>query len=257
VKNRSGQVSIIFILLIPALLAALFSTANVSFAVRDRLRLQNAADAAALSAAEWQAKGMNQMAVSQACLESLALLKQLVESGREPAAKESARKQILEFEERRFRGVQNDARLRLPGYCETSGRQNGRLTLAGQNTSARGRDLGAEIFGIQGPWRFLSDRPSYEPMRHRVLSAAWRRPGKKGVLPNVFGRMDLGPGYAFASACAESEACRLTGRIVVPDFKAKIIRTALTVPAYRHVRENLGLYFISGPLERINREILH
>jgi hypothetical protein len=246
VKNRSGQVSIIFILLIPALLAALFSTANVSFAVRDRLRLQNAADAAALSAAEWQAKGMNQMAVSQACLESLALLKQLVESGREPAAKKAARKQILEFEERRFRGVQDDIRLRLPGYCETSGRQNGRLTLAGQNTSARGRDLGAEIFGIQGPWRFLSDRPSYEPMRHRVLSAAWRRPGKKGVLR-----------YAFASACAESEACRLTGRIVVPDFKAKIIRTALTVPAYRHVRENLGLYFISGPLERINREILH
>ena len=261
-KNNSGQVIVIFLILIPPVLILLFSVANITLAVRDRLKLQNSADAAVLSGAEWQAKGLNQMAVANAAIEAVGLLKQVVENKSEGQKKKEARLLMLDFEKRQLQNIKEDIKKRIPGFVEKSARQNGEKTLLGENYTKDdgrlGRDFGAEAFGINGRWHYLFEKnEKFYNTINRILGVAWRKPTKSGALNNIFGSMRLRSGYAFASSFVKSESYNLTKKIIVPDFTAKLFKVIFTDQSFSFLKDKLGLYFIQESRDEINEEILH
>ncbi|MGA0799977.1 MAG: pilus assembly protein TadG-related protein, partial [Steroidobacteraceae bacterium] len=58
-RRQQGQSLVVLVVLLAALLGALWWTVEAGSAVNEKQRLANAADAAALSAAVWQARALN------------------------------------------------------------------------------------------------------------------------------------------------------------------------------------------------------
>jgi Flp pilus assembly protein TadG len=58
-RHQHGQSLLVLVVLLGALLGALWWTVEAGSAVNEKQRLANAADAAALSAAVWQARALN------------------------------------------------------------------------------------------------------------------------------------------------------------------------------------------------------
>jgi hypothetical protein len=261
-RNQSGQVIVVFLIMIPPILILLFSVANITLAVRDRVKLQNSADAAVLSGAQWQARGLNQLAVANAAVEAIGLLEHMVGSLSESKAVKQARLDMLGFEKRQLENVKADIKNRIPKYVASSGRENGEKTLLRENYSSAdnriGRDYGAEVFGIMGKWHYLfEEEEQFFNTKNRLFGIAWRKPIKLGVLNNLFGTMRMKSGYALASACVTSERYSRLQKILIPDFSVNLFPVQLTSRSYEFIKDRLGLYFISQSRETINNEIMH
>jgi Flp pilus assembly protein TadG len=62
-RRQQGQSLLVLVVLLGALIGALWWTTEAGSAVNEKQRLANAADAAALSAAVWQARALNSMRI--------------------------------------------------------------------------------------------------------------------------------------------------------------------------------------------------
>lgn len=123
-KKESGQVLVVFVIFIPPLLLLLFSTIRIADAARDRIRLQSVADAAALSAAEWHARGMNMSAEINLGLAAAGLLKQYVRASSSFSGPvKEARLAMIEAEERSLSSVKEEILEAIPVYAEEAVRQ--------------------------------------------------------------------------------------------------------------------------------------
>ncbi|OGJ97416.1 MAG: hypothetical protein A2453_03810 [Candidatus Raymondbacteria bacterium RIFOXYC2_FULL_50_21] len=253
-KGQEGQVFVLFIVLVPMLLFVLFSVANIAFLVHDRTRLQNSADAAALTAAEWQARGLNQIAMANACIKAGDLLKRSY-------GPRSGQTRMIEAEQRSFTAVISEVERSIPKFASEAARKNGVATLLSTPHPAKDRSnsrpWGAEILGTTGAWRYQFSGNQFQDQASRVLAVAWRRSRLSGVMQTVFNRFDAGPGYAFASAYAHSPSLLSTSIPIVPDFTAEITPVLLTGRAYAYIKDNLQLHFIGESQDEINTAILH
>ncbi len=76
--NNKGQALVLAVIVIPLLLAFLFYALGIGDIIRTKIHLQNVADSAALSAATWQARGLNILVAMnngiEACYISIAIL---------------------------------------------------------------------------------------------------------------------------------------------------------------------------------------
>jgi hypothetical protein len=137
VKKESGQVLVVFLIFIPPLIVLLFSTVRIACAARERIRLQTGADAAALSAAEWEARGMNMSAEINLALAATGLLKQYVRASSSFSGPvKEARLAMIEAEERSFSSVRQEILEAIPVYAEEA---------------VQREDLFAEFSGPVGP----------------------------------------------------------------------------------------------------------
>jgi hypothetical protein len=265
-KNHRGQVLIILLFFIPPLLFLLFSVANTTLAVRDRLKLQNSADAAALSAAAWQAKGLNQIAEANTVIDAGALLEKYVNLNKPGSAKTRARLMVIEAEKKQMEFVKQDILKRLPGYAGEAAASSGTLTLTGETPPAGVRDdaamqaadFGARAFGVQRDLKVsLGPDDEFDPETNRLFSVAWRKRALSGVAAHMFGRMAVPPGYALSSAGAFSEINRPQDRVLAADFKPGLVPVRMTKEDFDFFKQ--GFFFVAGKdaFEDVAGKILH
>ncbi|OGS37412.1 MAG: hypothetical protein A2293_10780 [Elusimicrobia bacterium RIFOXYB2_FULL_49_7] len=256
-KKESGQILVPMLIFLPLLLMLLFSVANTTLLVRDRVRLQNGADAAALSSAEWQANGMNRLATANLSLAGIALLKAYVNHSNEPLKQQQARLALLDGEIRFLHSVKSDILTVIPIEAEKAAQRNGLRTLIGKEGGRANSGYGIASAGVSGKWNFdLGPDGSFNMETNRVFGLAWRSKTKKGVLNNIFNLMTLKPAYDLAAAATYSPSYT-GGEPLVPDFRTKLAPIILTEPAWRFLKEEHGLYFIHENYEELNAALRH
>lgn len=218
-RNNSGQVMIVFILFLLPLCFFLLSVASTTRMVRSRIKLQNSADAAALSAAEWQAKALNQLAETNLVIEASDLLQTYIDEEQGPAPVRDAKKALLEAEKRRMKEVQQDIQKRAPRYAVMSAVRNGMRTLIGNERSgtiANGAREGITCFSARGGW--VMDKP--------VSVLAW---SKQGI--------------ALASGKAISIANTPMEPVLVPDFRAQLTAVDITQADFNLLKDEYHFLF--------------
>jgi len=263
-SSQRGQVSLLFLLLIPGTLALLFSVANVSLAVRDRIKLQNSADAAALSGAAWQARGLNQIGAANAVLAGLTLVQELVTSSSEGTEKKNARLAMIGAERRELENIKRDIIRRLPAHLIRAAQESGDITLLGKTQPERAAgapgNFGTAIMGKKGKWRLefgFDIAETFDTKKNQIQSVSWRTPGIRSSAGNIFGRMKSGPGHAFSAAQAYSDTYQGLGQILIPDFTAELCPVNFSPDAYSFMKNVLNLAFVKQTREEINENILH
>lgn len=256
-KNRNGQVIIILLFFIPPLLFLLFSVANVTLAVRDRVKLQNSADATALSAAAWQAKGLNQLAEANTLITTIDLIEKHIRKESRSPAKTNARLLLLEAERRRMIYVKGDVLKRLPGYAKKSAEQNGMAVLTGMFTGGN-KDMGAGVFGVRRDLALsLGVDGDVDAQRNRIFAVAWRKRPLAGVASHLYGQMAVPPGFALASAGAQTVKNEAGQMALIPDFKPELIHVRLSQQDFDYLKNNYYSIMGRADYHDLSTNILH
>ena len=265
-KNDRGQVLIILLFFIPPLLFLLFSVANTTLAVRDRLKLQNSADAASLSAAAWQAKGLNQIAEANTVIDAGTLLARYVNVNRPGSAKTKSRLMIIAAEKKQMEFVKQDILKRLPGFAGEAASSSGTLTLTGEtpaislqdDAAMKSADFGARAFGVQRDLKIsLGPDDEFDPEKNRLFAVAWRKRALLGVAGHMFGKMAVPPGYALSSAAVSSERNGPQDRVLAPDFRPGLVSVSMTQEDFDFFKQEYFFVVGKDAFEDVARKILH
>lgn len=238
--NQRGQVIIFLLLFIPPLLFLLFSVANTTLLVRDRIKLQNSADATVLSAGAWQAKGLNQVAEANAVIAAIDLMKEATRKGRAPASAVKARLLILDAEKRRLDYLKADVLKRIPRYSFQSAVASGTMTLTGRNEpNAQDDDLGAAVFGKERKLQLRLNADGGVSLQDNVLfGIAWRKRPLVGFTSHLFESFASPPAFALASAGLHSAGNGPHTPILVPDFYPTLIKIIFKPDDFDYLRNN-------------------
>ena len=279
-KSRNGQVIIILLFFIPPILFLLFSVANTVIAVRDRVRLQNSADAAVMSAAAWQGNGLNQLAEANTVITAIDLLDAYFASDISGSPGVRAKRLILAAERQQISNVKKDIIKRIPGFAAASGSRNGYNTLKGNMLRGGGaggmmqvanitsgtrvpaqeaqQDIGANVFGIERDLAYKFELSGgFDPEANRIFAIAWRKRALSGVAKHMFGMMTIPSGYALSSAYVKSKSNVSEASPNIPDYTPSLTNVRLGQNDFNYLKDNYLFIIKDISFDALSNNILH